>query len=247
MKTVLITGGASGIGAATVRLLCATMEVIVADRDGEKAEALADELRKQGHRCHGLSVDVADSSSVRAMFDIVDKRFGPLDAFFNNAGSFAPADVSEMPLEVWKREIAVHVKGTFLCCQAVLAGMTARRAGAIVTMSSDYAVKGMRGGAAYAASKSAIFSLTKSLAIEFARHNIRINAVGPGPIETPLLRRDMSADAWAQFKRDRGAQVPMGRLGRPDEVASVVDFLLSERSRFITGQILHPNGGQLSW
>ncbi|SON54057.1 3-oxoacyl-[acyl-carrier-protein] reductase FabG [Hartmannibacter diazotrophicus] len=247
MKTVLITGGASGIGAATAKWLCKTMRVIVADLDGGKAEDLAAELRTQGRQCHGFAVDVADADSVRSLVRTVEERFGPLDALFTNAGSFFLSEVSDMPLDTWTREIDVHVKGTFLCCQAVLAGMAARREGAIVTMSSDYAVRGMRGGAAYAASKSAIFSLMKSLALEFAPQNIRINAVGPGPIETPLLRRGMTDDAWTRFRHDRAAQVPMGRLGQPEEVASVVDFLLSDRARFITGQIIHPNGGQLSW
>lgn len=247
MKTVLITGGASGIGAATAKRLSASMRVLIADRDGEKAEALAAALTKEGRACHGFALDVADVAAVRALVGKLEARFGAVDALFTNAGSFILADVADMPLDAWTRQMEVHVRGTTFCCQAVLAGMAARGAGAIVTMSSDYAVRGMRGGAAYAAAKSAIFSLTKSLALEFAPRRIRVNAVGPGPIETPLLRRGMDEETWRAFKEQRGAQVPMGRLGQAEEVASVVDFLLSDRAGFITGQIIHPNGGQLSW
>jgi NAD(P)-dependent dehydrogenase (short-subunit alcohol dehydrogenase family) len=114
-------------------------------------------------------------------------------------------------------------------------------------MSSDYAVKGMVRGAAYAAAKSAVFSLTKSLAMEFVSHGIRVNALGPGPIDTPLLRAGREGAEWERAAAARVEQVPMGRLGRPEEIAAVLDFLLSEKSSYITGQIIHPNGGQLSW
>jgi 3-oxoacyl-[acyl-carrier protein] reductase len=141
----------------------------------------------------------------------------------------------------------VHVKGTFLCCKAVLPQMCERRAGVIVNMSSDYAVKGMIRGAAYAAAKSAVFSLTKSLAMEFVSHGIRVNALGPGPIDTPLLRAGREGAEWETAAAERAARVPMGRLGRPEEIAAVLDFLLSKNSSYITGQIIHPNGGQISW
>jgi NAD(P)-dependent dehydrogenase (short-subunit alcohol dehydrogenase family) len=135
----------------------------------------------------------------------------------------------------------------FLCAQAVLPQMVARKSGAIVNTASDFSVMGVAGIAAYTAAKTAIYSLTKSLALEFAPHNIRVNAVGPGPIDTPLLRkRATKAEEEAALKQNV-ARIPMGRLGRPEEVASVVDFLLSERSSYITGQIIHPNGGALTW
>jgi NAD(P)-dependent dehydrogenase (short-subunit alcohol dehydrogenase family) len=122
--------------------------------------------------------------------------------------------------------------------------MCERRDGMIINMSSDYAVVGMMRGAAYAAAKSAIFSLTKSLAQEFAPFAIRVNALGPGPIDTPLLRGGRTDDDW---KAARGALLPIGRLGQPDEVAAVLDFLLSEHASYMTGQIVHPNGGQVMW
>jgi len=165
-------------------------------------------------------------------------------ALFNNAGISRPGPACDMPEEVWDLMIDVHVKGTFLCCQAVLPQMCERRDGVIVNMSSDYAVVGMIRGAAYAAAKAAIFSLTKSLAQEFAPFAIRVNALGPGPIDTPLLRAGRTGDDW---KSARGELLPMGRIGQPDEVASVLDFLLSEHASYMTGQIVHPNGGQVMW
>jgi 2-hydroxycyclohexanecarboxyl-CoA dehydrogenase len=248
MKTLIITGGASGIGAATARLLSRTMRVVVADYDGDKATEVAGEIRAAGGDSVGIQVDVSDSASVIRMATAIAERHGPVHALFCNAGRFSPKSVAMLTPQEWKDTLAIHVKGTFLCCKAALAGMVADGIpGVIVTMSSDYAVKGMANGSVYAASKSAIFSLTKSLALEFASYGIRVNAVGPGPIETPLLRRDLPDDEWQNFRQSRAKQVPMGRLGQPSEVASVVDFLLSSRSSYITGQIIHPNGGQMSW
>jgi NAD(P)-dependent dehydrogenase (short-subunit alcohol dehydrogenase family) len=125
--------------------------------------------------------------------------------------------------------------------------MCERGAGAIVNTSSDFAVMGVAGIATYTAAKTAIYSLTKSLALEFAPHGIRINAVGPGPIDTPLLRSGRAPGEEDAALAQQRARVPMGRLGKPEEVAAVVDFLLGERSSYITGQIIHPNGGALSW
>jgi NAD(P)-dependent dehydrogenase (short-subunit alcohol dehydrogenase family) len=247
-KTLIVTGGGSGIGAATAHLLSKTMRVVVADYDGDKAAEIATEIRANGGDSFAVQVDVANAPSVARMATTVAEHYGPVHALFCNAGRFSPTPVATLKAQEWRDTLAVHVKGTFLCCQAILTGMVSDRIpGTIVTMSSDYAVKGMQGGALYAASKTAIFSLTKSLALEFADNGIRVNAVGPGPIETPLLRRGMSDQDWNDFRQTRAKQVPMGRLGQPAEVASVVDFLLSDRSSYMTGQIIHPNGGQLSW
>jgi 3-oxoacyl-[acyl-carrier protein] reductase len=247
METLLITGGASGIGEATANRMADRMRVVIVDLDVDRAESVAARIRRRGGKALAVGVDVADAGSVRRMAAWIQHETGPIHALFNNAGSGSFASIETITDEEWNRTMSVHVKGTFLCLQAILPQMCARGGGVVVNMSSDYAVKGMANGGAYAAAKSAVYSLTKSLAAEFAPNGIRMNAVGPGPIETPLLRRDMNEAAWKRHKVKRASLVPMGRLGQPAEVASVVDFLLGDRSRYMTGQIIHPNGGQLCW
>jgi len=175
------------------------------------------------------------------------REAGPIHAMFCNAGVSIKQPVHKTTEADWDLMIKTHVKGVFLCTKAVLPQMCERREGVIVTTGSDYSVRGKTEGAAYAAAKTAIYSLTKSLALEFAPFGVRCNSVGPGPIETPMLLAGRSEEEWAPVRTARAAQVPMGRLGQPEEVACVVDFLLSDRSSYITGQIIHPNGAQISW
>jgi NAD(P)-dependent dehydrogenase (short-subunit alcohol dehydrogenase family) len=247
MNTLLITGGASGIGLAAAKRMAERWRVVIADKDGDRAGDAAAELSRQGRQASAVSVDVSNAQSVAAMMETVSREVGPVHALFNNAGIGRANRVESTPEAEWDLMMDVHVKGTYLCCQAVLSQMCERRSGVIVNMSSDYAVKGMAGGAAYAAAKSAIFSLTKSLAMEFASFGVRVNALGPGPIDTPLLRAGRDGAVWDAVAAARAELVPMGRLGRPDEIAAVLSFLLDDSASFMTGQIVHPNGGQISW
>ena len=247
VKTVLITGGVSGIGLATATRLARTMQVIIVDRDGARAQAAAQALNEAGGKAHAYAADVTKSAEIAAMMQDAAREVGPIHALFCNAGVSLKHGVEEITEADWDLMIRTHVKGVFLCTKAVLPQMCERRAGAIVTTGSDYSVRGKVDGAAYAAAKTAIYSLTKSIAREFAPYNIRCNSVGPGPIETPMLRAGRSDADWAPIKARRSQQVPMGRLGQPEEVASVVDYLLSDRASYVTGQILHPNGAQISW
>jgi 3-oxoacyl-[acyl-carrier protein] reductase len=239
MDTVIVTGGASGIGRAAAERLGRRMHVIVADKDKAGAEKLAAALP----HATAVELDVSDAASVRRMM----QGLGPVHALFNNAGINRRARVEDITEADWDLMMATHVKGMFLCAQAVLPQMVARNSGAIVNTASDFSVMGVAGLAAYTTAKTAIYSLTKSLALEFAPHNIRVNAIGPGPIDTPLLRRRATPAEEEAALRQNVARIPMGRLGLPEEVAYVVDFLLSERSSYITGQIIHPNGGALTW
>jgi NAD(P)-dependent dehydrogenase (short-subunit alcohol dehydrogenase family) len=242
-----ITGAASGIGRATAQRLARRMHVILADIDIAGARALADDLRRDGHAADAVEIDVSDKKSVLAMAAFAEKTAGPIEALFSNAGINIRAPIDLINEDDWDRMMAIHPKGAFLCAQAVLPGMVARGRGAIVNTSSDFAIMGVAGNATYTAAKAAIYSLTKSLASEFTPRGIRINAIGPGPIDTPILRSGRTAEQFTALESKYTAAVPMNRLGRPEEVAVVVDFLLSERSSYISGQILHPNGGQLMW
>ena len=247
LETILITGAASGIGRATAKRLSQRMQVVIADRNGDAARTLADELNREGRSAIAVEVDVTQRTSVTAMMQTVSQSVGPVHALFSNAGINRRAPIAEITETDWDLMMQTHVKGAFLTSQAMLPGMKERKRGAILMMSSDFAVLGMPGAAAYAAAKTAIYSLTKSLAMAFAADGIRVNALGPGPIDTPLLRSGRSAEEWDRTHKKFVETLPMHRLGLPEEIAAVADFLLSDRSSYITGQIVHPNGGQLTW
>ena len=244
---LLITGAAGAIGRAAAKRMAPRARIIAADRDGDGARALVAELKRDGYDACACEVDVRSSASVTALVEHIGRDVGPVDALFCSAGIYWSKPVEAITEDDWDAMIATHVKGAYLCAGAVLPQMRDRGAGAIVTMASDHAVAGLADNVAYAAAQSALYALTKSLAQAFAPHGIRINAIGAGPIEAPTLRAGRSQDDWRRFKAERAQRVPMGRLGRPEDVAAVLDFLLSERSAYLTGQIIHVNGGELIW
>lgn len=247
MTNVIITGAASGIGRAAAIRLAKRMHVVLADRNIAGAQALAEELRAAGERASAIEVDVAERASVKAMVERARTEVGPIDALFSNAGINRRNPVDQITESTWDLMMATHVKGTFLCCQAVLGEMVERGRGMIVNASSDFAIMGVAGNAAYTAAKSAIYSLTKSLAAEFTPRGIRVNAIGPGPIDTPFLRAGRTEAEHAAALEAYRKRIPIGRMGRPEDVAFVVDFLMSERSSYVSGQMIHANGGHLMW
>lgn len=246
-RVTVITGGGSGMGRATaIRLARNGDQVCICDLNESSVSATAEIIRSEGNLVFTGTVDVRVADQVDNWIRQVSEKFGKIDCLFSNAGVNARALVADMTLAQWSIVIDTHVTGTFNFCQAVLRRMVQRQSGAIVITSSDFAIVGVPNAANYCAAKTALYSLTKSLALEFAPH-IRVNAIGPGPIDTPLLRANRSPEEFETARRAFEARLPMKRLGKPEEVAAVVDFLLSDRASFITGQLLQPNGGQVMW
>jgi 3-oxoacyl-[acyl-carrier protein] reductase len=245
-KTILITGAASGIGAATALRMSALCDVVLADRNLAGAEEIAGRIRSSGGSALATQVDVTSRASVKRMTEQVLGERSAVHGLFNNAGINIRQGIDAITAPDWDQVLATHVKGTLLVSQALLPQMLARGSGVVVNSASDFSIIGAPGLAAYCAAKTAVYSLTKAMAVEFTVRAIRVNAVGPGPIDTPMLRAREPAAVQARLDNYR-ERIPMKRLGRPEEVAALVDFLMSDRSSCVAGQIVHPNGGTVMW
>lgn len=236
MNVAIVTGAGSGIGRAiSVQLAAEGYKVLVNDFRTEAAEAVAAEIG--GLACGG---DVSNEADVAAMVAKAEASFGPVTHLINNAGHVHQGRFTELKVEEFDRMIAVHLRGTFLCTHAVLKGMLARGQGVIVNIASQLGQIGGIELVHYSAAKAGIIGLTKALAREVSAQGVRVNAVAPGPINTPLVR-SLSAD----WQRAKAAELPLGRFGEPEEVAATVAFLCSPAASLFVGQTLGPNSGDV--
>jgi 3-oxoacyl-[acyl-carrier protein] reductase len=243
-RVALVTGGGRGIGRATARRLAMEgCHVAVADVDRAAADAVAAEVRALGRKALAVALDVASASDVERGVAEVLGMFGRADVLVNSAGVLGPfLPVWETPVESWDRLIAIHLRGTFLCCRVVVPGTIANHWGRIVNLASIAGKEGYPLDAAYCAAKAGVIAFTESLAKEVAPHNIRVNAVAPTVIETDLVK-GIPADEIAAKQR----LIPLGRFGTPEEVAALIRFLVSDESSFITGQCSDISGGRATY
>jgi NAD(P)-dependent dehydrogenase (short-subunit alcohol dehydrogenase family) len=239
-KASIVTGGGTGIGRATALAMArAGAAVVIGNRDAARGEEVVELIRRAGGRAVFEKTDVSKPDDVRRLVDRAVEEFGRLDLAFNNAG----VDGEQTPLhqqDIDKASLLfdVNIKGVFYCMKYEIERMLKTGGGSIVNTSSIFGLNGYHGWSLYVAAKHAVTGMTKAAALDYAKQNIRVNAVGPGPVETPLLAKGTGGDphSYAAF-------VPMGRIGQPDEIADAVVWLLSDEARYVTGHTLPVDGG----
>jgi NAD(P)-dependent dehydrogenase (short-subunit alcohol dehydrogenase family) len=239
-RVAVVTGAGSGIGLATVRRFAAEgARVVAVDIDEAAGKAAAAEVDG-----HFFAVDVASEEQVQALFDDVAQRLGRIDIAFNNAGISPPDDDSILTtgLDAWQRVQQVNLTSVYLCCKYVIPHMQRQGKGSIINTASFVAVLGAATSQiSYTASKGGVLAMTRELGVQFAREGIRVNALCPGPVSTPLLRELFAKDPERAARRL--VHVPMGRFGEPDEIAAAVAFLASDDSSFMTASSFLVDGG----
>jgi NAD(P)-dependent dehydrogenase (short-subunit alcohol dehydrogenase family) len=241
-RVVLVTGAASGIGSATA-LRCAEEGARIAGVDVSDAPDERWQRAAAATETLLLRADVRDEAAVAAAVEAVRARFGRVDGVVNAAGVAGGGPVHVMAAEEWERILGINLTGTFLVCKHVLPGMLERRSGSIVNVASVEGLEGCEGGSAYNASKGGVVLLTRNLAIDYARMGIRVNAVCPGFVDTPMLAGVFAMPGIEEQKARVVDAHQMGRLGRPEEIAAAISFLLSDDASFVTGHALVVDGG----
>jgi NAD(P)-dependent dehydrogenase (short-subunit alcohol dehydrogenase family) len=241
-RVAVITGAASGIGKGiAIAFAREGADVVVADIAPQgRAEETVAGVRVHGRDALFVQTDVADVKSVQALAAASFARFGRVDILVNNAGIFTESLIEDMPIEDWDRVLATNLRGTFLCTRAFIGPMLERRDGRIINIASQLGQVGGKSVGHYAASKAGIIGLTKSLAREVSARGVLVNAIAPGPIQTPMM--DGESDEWRNAKL---AELPIGRFGTVDEVAPTAVLLASADGSYYVGQTLGPNGGDV--
>ena len=246
-KVILITGGSSGIGKSTAELVASEGAVVViGDIQDEEGKETASEIVKNGHQASYLRMDVTDFESVKKVTEEVSSRHGRLDGAFNNAGIEGPtAKISDYENLDWKKVLDVNLTGVYNCIKCQIDEMKKQAyGGSIVSTSSAAGLIGIPGASGYNSAKHGVIGLSKTIALEYASQNIRVNAVCPGFIETPMLER--VTDASIKIREQLIKMVPMKRVAKPSEIADAVAWLLSERSSYVTGVALPVDGGWIA-
>ncbi len=243
-KVAVVTGGCSGIGLATVeRFVEEGARVVIGDIDDERGQVLVGQLGG-GEIATYVSVDVTDKEQVDALFATAKESYGSVDIAFNNAGIAPPEDDSilDTDLDAWRRVQEVNLTSVYLCCKAALPHMLEQRSGSIINTASFVAVMGAATSQiSYSASKGGVLSMSRELGVQFARQGVRVNALCPGPVNTPLLQELFAADPERAARRL--VHVPMGRFAEPEEMAGAVLFLASDESSFVTASTFLVDGG----
>jgi len=238
-KVVVVTGGGQGIGRAIcLKFAQGKAKVIVLDVNEEMAIKVSDEIRKQGLDAEVDKADVSNATEINTVFAKIIENYGRIDVLVNNAGITRDGLVVRMKEKDWDAVIDINLKGAFNCTKMISKAMLKQRSGRIINIASVVGVTGNPGQANYVASKAGIIGFTKAVAKELAPRGITVNAVAPGFIET-----EMTASLSDKVKTVMREQIPLGRAGQPEDVATVVTFLASEAAGYITGQVIHVSGG----
>ncbi|MED1470401.1 glucose 1-dehydrogenase [Bacillus salipaludis] len=238
-KVAVVTGGASGIGEFTVREMVEEgAKVVIADLNDDLGSKLVEELNQEEPQVAYIHVDVTKEDQVENMIELAVSEFGKIDILYNNAGIGSLSPSAELPFEEWRKVLSVNLDGVFLAAKHAIKAMQKNGGGSIVNTASILGHVGQAQTAPYTASKGAVVNLTRTLAVEYAKDNIRVNAVSPGYIETPLLNQLDEA-----MKNHLISLHPIGRLGKPEEIAKAVVFLASDDASFVTGSNLLVDGG----
>jgi NAD(P)-dependent dehydrogenase (short-subunit alcohol dehydrogenase family) len=245
-SVAIVTGASSGIGrAAAHRFGEEGATVVAADVDPEKGAATVEEIRAAGGEAAFVETDVSDADEVASLVEATVDRYGGLDFAFNNAGIEGRNDpTADQPTDNWARVVDVNLKGVFLGMRAQIAAMRDHGGGAIVNTSSIAGLVGFRGVGPYVASKHGVIGLTKTAALEYGSEGIRVNAICPGVIDTPMVER--SAEADPELVEQVSAATPLGRIGTPEEVGDVAVWLCSDDASFVTGEAMVVDGGYVS-
>jgi NAD(P)-dependent dehydrogenase (short-subunit alcohol dehydrogenase family) len=241
-QVALVTGGASGIArAVAVRFAQEDAAVMVADISERAGMETVEQIEAAGGKARFARLDVSRAEEVSRVVKRTVDELGDLHILFNGAGMLTYGTVLETTDDAWAKAIAINLTGTFLCSRAALAHMVATGGGAIINVASTTGSHdACAHAAAYVSSKGGVTLLTRSMAIDYAKHGIRVNVICPGPTDTPMLRNALTPNELKTFAQT----FPMGRLGRPEEIAAAALFLASEDASFVTGAVLHVDGGQ---